>query len=1239
MLAGWTALTNLAPSFSGGLMLLLSDGSVMVKSSSGGGDGYGNAWNKLTPDSHGSYANGTWSTLASMHDTRLYFSSQVLTDGRVYVAGGEYGSGGATAEVYDPLSNTWTYAPNQGQTISDANSEILPDGRVLEALVSGTLRSTDIYNPATNTWTAGPNANGIHNESAWVKLPDNSILFVDRLSTASERYIPSLNQFVTDATVPVALYDAFGDETGPGFLLPDGRAFYIGSTGNTAYYTPSGNSSPGTWAAGPTVPGGQGMPDAAGAMLPNGKILLAVSPTPTSGNHFPSPTAFYEFDYTTNTYTLVNAPAGGTSANISSYVTNMLVLPDGSVLYNQQGSTQYYVYSSSGSPLASGQPAVTNVTRNADGSYHLTGTLLNGIGEGAEYGDDWQMATNYPVVTLTNGSNVYYARTYNWSSTGVQTGSTPETTEFTLPAGLPANQYSLTVTANGITSAPFSFSTYSVAPSGGAVQSTTVNTAFGSILSATVTSGGNPVTGVVVTFTAPSSGASGTFPGGLTTVTATTDGSGIARSPAFTANTIAGAYNVTATYNGFSGNFGLTNLPGAATQLAITTQPFQTAAVNLAFSTQPVVVAEDVFGNLETTDSTHTVTASRGNLGTGALQGATTITLVGGIASFSGLSYNTAETTNILFTTTAGSFTATSNNINVIATAPGVVTWTGLGANSNWSNTANWQGGIAPAGLGTEDIVFPASPAGMSLSNNDIVGGFFDSITFQGGGYIVTGNALTITGTGHSGVAISSTGTNVYRLNTTLGASQAFTSASGTLVITGTINENANPLTVTGAGNILMSGVISGSISAGANALIKGLTAADTGTLTLAGSANNTYTGITAINDGSLNVQQAQALGATNTATIAAGGTLQLQGGITLATTIASLSANGAIESVSGLNTFSGNITLTKNASANQAANFIVDFDSMNLTGLIVDSGSGSALVLTKGGPGTLQFNGSAPNTYSGGTTVSAGIVLIIGTSSANINNALGNSAGTVTVSSGATLELNTGISQTLSYPLRLSGAGFNNLGAYYNPNGSTTWTGNVTLLAPATFNISTSSIFQGPINSNGSTTNDLIDVGSGQLFLEANNSGFLANLIIGDNQAHNGLVFAGIVYLFPAGALGSAASYTINNGGTLWVQSTSTSRINSAATTTLNGGSLTFEGQSGAGVTTAQTFGTVVLNSGACTINSYSGGSGGINQLTISNLIRNPGATLTFIGENTTLGSSTNQVFLNSTANRFRRR
>lgn len=114
--------------------------------------------------------------------------------------------------------------------------------------------------------------------------------------------------------------------------------------------------------------------------------------------------------------------------------------------------------SEAGSPDPSWQPTISNITQNPDGSYLLTGTQLNGISEGAGYGDDYRPSSNYPLVQLTdNSGNVMYLRSYNWSSTGVATGSTPETTNFSIPYTLPSGAYSLAVVANGIASNPVSF--------------------------------------------------------------------------------------------------------------------------------------------------------------------------------------------------------------------------------------------------------------------------------------------------------------------------------------------------------------------------------------------------------------------------------------------------------------------------------------------------------------------------------------------------------------------------------------------------------------------------------------------------------------------------------------------------------------------------------------------------------------------------------------------------------------
>jgi hypothetical protein len=138
----------------------------------------------------------------------------------------------------------------------------------------------------------------------------------------------------------------------------------------------------------------------------------------------------------------------------------MLDLPDGTVLFVSDNS-QLFVYQPDGSPLPAGQPAIATLTTNGNGSYHLTGTRFNGITEGAAYGDDAQMSSDYPIVRLTNSSgSVDYCRTYDWSSTGIMTGTNLVSTEFTLPTNLPVGIYGLVVSANGNSSAsiPFIFS-------------------------------------------------------------------------------------------------------------------------------------------------------------------------------------------------------------------------------------------------------------------------------------------------------------------------------------------------------------------------------------------------------------------------------------------------------------------------------------------------------------------------------------------------------------------------------------------------------------------------------------------------------------------------------------------------------------------------------------------------------------------------------------------------------------
>ena len=524
MAGTWIPLQNAAPD-NVQLMLLLPDGTVMAANSGGAGTA-GKAWYKLTPDKNGSYVKGTWTTLAPMADTRLFYSSVVLRDGRVFVAGGEYGTGGAKAEIYDPQNNVWTPVPvpanlldptqpspalaSGNQAFLDSDAMLLPDGRVMVAPVAPkNAFEVLIYDPQNNNWVTGPSAGlGNQNESSWVKLPDDSILTIDAGSTNVERFLPEnylpghinpvpSNTWIADSPLPLPLYGSPGNEIGPGLLLPGGAAFFFGANGNTAIYTPSGDNSQGTWTPGPLLPnviqypiedgGAQrqeapitvsgAAPDAPAAMLVNGRILCALSgplyndprvqnpPTDywkTQKNpQYPKPTTFFIYDPVAKTFTPISDPYGNVTENVAPYQLAMLDLPDGTVLFADQ-APQLFVYALD--PVhnpeeridPASRPTIATVTPNPDGSWHLTGTQLNGLSQGAAYGDDAQMDSNYPLVRLlADSGEVTYARTFNWSSTGVQTKDRMISTDFTLPAVVGGTGgIHLQVVANGIASDP-----------------------------------------------------------------------------------------------------------------------------------------------------------------------------------------------------------------------------------------------------------------------------------------------------------------------------------------------------------------------------------------------------------------------------------------------------------------------------------------------------------------------------------------------------------------------------------------------------------------------------------------------------------------------------------------------------------------------------------------------------------------------------------------------------------------
>jgi hypothetical protein len=86
-------------------------------------------------------------------------------------------------------------------------------------------------------------------------------------------------------------------------------------------------------------------------------------------------------------------------------------------------------------------------------TYPVYGYRLAGMSQGASYGDDYQSATNYALVRLTNlkSGHVFYARTHDPSSYAVQSRDVQKT-YFDVPAAMETGLTTMEVVTNGLPS-------------------------------------------------------------------------------------------------------------------------------------------------------------------------------------------------------------------------------------------------------------------------------------------------------------------------------------------------------------------------------------------------------------------------------------------------------------------------------------------------------------------------------------------------------------------------------------------------------------------------------------------------------------------------------------------------------------------------------------------------------------------------------------------------------------------
>ncbi len=442
-----------------GPMLQLRDGRILAHSDQ---NGNANSWYILSPASDGTYEHGTWAGPYNMQSgySPFYFSSAVFLDGKTVIAeGGEYNNGqsvwttlGAVGTVTPWGGMTWAAnsPPSGWGTIGDAESSVLYNGKYLQS--NCCTAQTAIYN-GPNSWTASGSVHqGNNDESGYTHLTNDLVLTVDTKSAgacgsskASELYNADTGVWTCGPQTVTQLYNPSDEELGAAVMMYNNKVIQFG--GNvvaTNVYDPVAN----IWSAGPTPPNGLDQADGPAALEPNGKVLAQLSP-----GLFNSGCQFLEYDPTSNTLaTTVNnayCPAD------SSYVGHLMIFPTGQI-----GSVDFdvtiYLYNHAGSVVSGVAPTIVGSANYvAQGSKNnvLYGKQLNGLSENNAYGDDYQAASNYPLVQFTdvNNGSVWFAWTHDDSSHSIAPG-TVSSTKYDLNPAMPVGTYNMVVITNGIKS-------------------------------------------------------------------------------------------------------------------------------------------------------------------------------------------------------------------------------------------------------------------------------------------------------------------------------------------------------------------------------------------------------------------------------------------------------------------------------------------------------------------------------------------------------------------------------------------------------------------------------------------------------------------------------------------------------------------------------------------------------------------------------------------------------------------